>query len=51
VLEDIRSQNKVFGEQLSAIRDQVDKIDQKLDLHTEMLRGLINEKGHRNIEG
>src|SRR3990167_5445632 len=37
VLEDIRFHNKVFGEAQSVFRDQLDKVDKKLDSHTEIL--------------
>ena len=41
VLEDIRSNNKAFGEALSAFRDQTidrfDQMDKKLDSHTEII--------------
>lgn len=35
ILEDIRAQFKVFGEGLQTLNEKVDKIDQKLDAHTE----------------
>lgn len=35
LLEDIRSQFRVFGEGLQMINEKVDKIDQKLDTHIE----------------
>jgi len=37
VLEDIRSHIKVFGEAQSVFRDQLDKVDKKLDSHTKIL--------------
>lgn len=33
ILEDLRSQFRVFGEGLQALNEKVDKIDQKLDAH------------------
>ena len=41
VLEDIRSHNKVFGEQLSAFGDKLEKVDKKLDSHTEMIGNIM----------
>jgi len=45
VLEDIRSHNKVFGETLSAFRDQTknqfDDMGKKLDSHTEMIGNIM----------
>lgn len=35
ILEDLRSQFRVFGEGLQALNEKVDKIDQKLDAHIE----------------
>ena len=37
VLEDIRSHNKAFGEQLSAFGHKLDKMDEKLDFHSQIL--------------
>jgi len=33
ILEDLRSQFRVFGEGLQALNEKVDKIDQNLDAH------------------
>ena len=45
VLEDIRSHNKAFGESLAALsgktNDRFDKIDKKLDSHTEMIGNIM----------
>jgi hypothetical protein len=35
LLEDIRSQFRVFGEGLQMLNEKVDKIDQKIDTHIE----------------
>ena len=41
VLEDIRSHNKAFGEAQSAMRDQLNRVDKKLDSHTEMIGNIM----------
>ena len=41
VLEDVRSNIKVFGEAQSAMRDQLNRVDKKLDSHTEMIGNIM----------
>lgn len=51
ILEDIRSQFRVFGEGLQALNEKVDRIDQKLDAHIEENRRQFDQNAleHRQM--